>query len=56
MSALGVFLLGVVVTALVAAAVLPLFWAAVLDGRFDREQRLRLAALPEGTPPDTRTA
>jgi hypothetical protein len=56
MSALGIFVLGVVVTAIVALAVLPLVWAAVLDGRYDREQRLRLAVVPEETPPDTRAA
>jgi hypothetical protein len=56
MSTLGIFVLGVVVTAIVSLALLPLLWAAVLDGRYDREQRLRLAVLPGETPPDTRAA
>ena len=39
MSNLGIFVLGVVVTALVAAAITPLIWAAVLDGRYDRQMK-----------------
>lgn len=56
MSTLGIFVMGTVVTAIVAVAVLPLLWAAVLDGRYDREERLRVAAAPEETPPDIRAA
>jgi hypothetical protein len=51
MSNLALFILGVVVTAIVAVAVAPLLWAAVLDGRYDREQRRRLQALPDESAP-----
>jgi hypothetical protein len=58
MSQLGLFLLGTGITAVVGLAVAPLLWAAVLDGRHDREQRrLRLvAAADDRTPPDSRAA
>lgn len=39
MSNLGIFVLGVVVTLIVAAAVAPLMWAAVLDGREARARK-----------------
>jgi nitrogen fixation-related uncharacterized protein len=56
MSNLAIFVLGLVVTAIVAVAIAPLLWAAVLDGRYDREQR-RLAAVPdERRPPGPRAA
>ncbi len=44
MSNLSIFLLGVVVTALVAAAITPLIWAAILDGRYDRQMRQERSA------------
>jgi hypothetical protein len=56
-SNLAIFVLGLVVTGIVTVAVTPLIWAAVLDGRYDREQRRRLAAVPdERTPPGPRAA
>ena len=54
MSTVGIFVMGVVVTTIVAVAVLPLVRAAVLDGRYDRERRPRIAVAPEETPPDVR--
>ena len=57
MSNVALFLLGLGITALVAAAVAPLLWAAVLDGRYDREQRqLRLVRADEPTPPESHAA
>jgi hypothetical protein len=62
MSNLAIFVLGLVVTGIVAAAVTPLIWAAVMDGRYDREQRGRLRAVPgddvqgERLPPGPRAA
>jgi hypothetical protein len=62
MSNLAIFVLGLVVTAIVAVAVIPLIWAAVMDGRYDREQRHRLSAVPddggrgERMPPGPRAA
>jgi hypothetical protein len=57
MSNVGLFVLGCVITAIVAVALAPLVWAAILDGRYDREQRLRLVApADDPTPPDSRAA
>ncbi len=39
MSSLGLFAVGVVVTLLVMAALALLFWGAILDGRYENEQR-----------------
>lgn len=33
MSSGGIFIIGTLVTLIVAGAIVPLFWAAVLDGR-----------------------
>jgi hypothetical protein len=40
MSAAGLFVVGVLVTLIVAAALALLFYAAVLDGRYAAEQKL----------------
>ena len=39
MSNLGLFAVGVVVTLLVLAALALLVWGAILDGRYENEQR-----------------
>ena len=39
MSNIGLFAVGVVVTLLVLAALALLFWGAILDGRYENEQR-----------------
>ncbi len=39
MSNIGLFAVGVVVTLLVVAALGLLFWGAILDGRYEDEQR-----------------
>ena len=39
MSNIGLFAAGAVVTLIVAAALALLFWGAILDGRYDDEQR-----------------
>ncbi|MGZ8707089.1 MAG: hypothetical protein ACXW0R_06865 [Gaiellaceae bacterium] len=39
MSNIGLFAVGVVVTLLVVAALALLFWGAILDGRYENEQR-----------------
>ncbi len=39
MSNLGLFAVGVVVTLLVVAALALLVWGAIMDGRYDNEQR-----------------
>ena len=39
MSNIGLFAVGSVVTLLVLAALALLFWGAILDGRYDDEQR-----------------
>jgi len=39
MSNIGLFAVGVVVTLLVAASLALLFWGAILDGRYEKEQR-----------------
>ncbi len=39
MSSLGLFAVGVVVTLLVMAALALLVWGAILDGRYEDEQR-----------------
>ena len=39
MSNIGLFAAGTVVTLLVLAALALLFWGAILDGRYDDEQR-----------------
>ena len=39
MSNIGLFAVGAVVTLLVMAALALLFWGAILDGRYENEQR-----------------
>jgi len=39
MSNVGLFAVGAVVTLLVLAALALLFWGAILDGRYENEQR-----------------
>lgn len=39
MSNIGLFAVGAVVTLLVVAALALLFWGAILDGRYENEQR-----------------
>ena len=39
MNNIGLFAVGVVVTLLVVAALALLFWGAILDGRYENEQR-----------------
>ena len=52
MSAAGLFVVGVLVTLIVAAALGLLFYAAVLDGRYAAEQKLanEEQALPDTEP------
>ena len=40
MSSIGLFIVGAIVTLIVAAAMGLLVWGAILDGRYEREQRL----------------
>ncbi|MGZ8783451.1 MAG: hypothetical protein ACXWZB_08145 [Gaiellaceae bacterium] len=46
MSNVGLFAAGAVVTLLVFAALALLVWGAILDGRYDDEQRAASAAEP----------
>ena len=46
MSNLGLFAAGTVVTLLVVAALALLVWGAILDGRYESEQRLASAGEP----------
>ena len=39
MSTVGLFIVGTLVTLVVAASMALLVWGAVLDGRYEREQR-----------------
>jgi len=39
MSNIGLFACGVIVTVIVLAALAPLVWATILDGRYESEQR-----------------
>ncbi len=52
MSGAGLFVVGLLVTLIVAAALALLFYAAVLDGRYAAEQKL---ANEEHAFPDTET-
>ena len=45
-----IFIVGVVITLLVAIALVPLIWAAVLDGRDEQESRARTQARPQDAP------
>ena len=52
MSNVALFLMGALVTLIVVAATGVLVWGATLDGRYDREQRLRLAKSVEQLTPE----
>jgi len=46
MSAVGLFVVGAIVTAIALVGIGLLVWGAVLDGRYEREMRARLGAGP----------
>lgn len=46
MSTVGLFVVGVIVTAIALGGIGILVWGAVLDGRYEREMRARLGAGP----------